>query len=479
MTDKTDETGKGPYRPGDAPKRPSATIDVAATEIGKERAAAGAPRGMRPESKGGPLPLPKPDALTRSWAVLTGMLFAAWSFGLSLARNNTFLSHAAAGAAGAVLTLAVTGLLGLLSGGSSGERVPIELGRRLAAVEKAQQQRPALPGDLASKLTGAETRLARLEEQVQAAQAKVAADAKAIGARMPAADLGERVAKLEAALASLSADDRPGSAKLADMEKLVGEASAAKAASARVDQDIARVKGEAQNLRQSLEALKASLDERLKDAAKAGDIAPLVARLTAFERDLHGVLTTEGARTAGAQQVLLALEIASLKRALDRGDSYARELDAVRKTAAGSIDLAVLERDSRAGVPTPGALAQQFRRTADAAVDAEREQADASVIDRLMAGARSIVRWRRAGYDADDTSVEAVLDRMESALKDGHLAEALAQGKRLPPKAARAAEGWLRKLEARTAADRAIADIETALKSSLAGGRPPAPEGTR
>jgi hypothetical protein len=479
MTDKTDETGKGPYRPGDAPKRPSATIDVEATEIGKERAAAGARGGMRPDAKGGPLPLPKPDVLARAWAAATRALATGWSFGLSLARNNTFLSHAAAGVAGAVLTLAVAGLLGLLGAGHSGGRVPPEFARRLAAVETAQQQRPAVPADVAAKLTGAETRLAELERQVQSAQARLGANAKAIEARMPASDLGERLAKLETAVASLAPDTGSGGAKLADMEKLAGDASEARAASARVDQDVARLKGEAQNLRQSLEALKASLDDRLKDTAKADDVAPVKARLAAFERDLHGVLKTEGARTAGAQQVLLALEIASLKRALDRGDSYARELDAVRKTAGGSIDLAVLERDSRTGVPTPGALAQQFRRTANAAVDAEREQADASVLDRLMAGARSIVRWRKASYDADDTSVEAILDRMESALNDGHLAEALAQGKRLPPKAARAAEGWLRKLEARTAADRAIADIETALKASLAGGHPPAPEGTR
>jgi hypothetical protein len=473
MTDKTDETGKGPYRPGDPPKRPSATIDVEAMEIGRERAAAG---GTRSKAKGGPLPLPKPDVLARVWAMVTGALATAWSCGLSLARNNTFLSHVAAGVAGGVLTLAVTGLVGLLGGGAGGERVPLELARRLAAVEKAQ--RPAV-ADLTTKLAGAEGRLARLEEQVQAAQAKFATDAKAIEERMPAPDAGQRIAKLEAALASLSAEKGPDNAKLADMEKLAGEASEAKAASARVDQDVARLKDEAQSLRQSLEALKGSVEEKVRHAAKASDIAPVMTKLAAFERDLQGILKSEGTRATGTQQVLLVLELASLKRALDRGDSYAQELDAVRRTAAGSIDLAVLERHSRTGVPTPGALAQQFRRTANAAVDAEREQADASVLDRLMAGARSIVRWRKASYDANDTGVEAILDRMESALDDGHLAETLAQGKRLPPKAARAAEGWLRKLEARTAADRAIADIETALKASLAGGRAPAPEGTR
>jgi hypothetical protein len=49
----------------------------------------------------------------------------------------------------------------------------------------------------------------------------------------------------------------------------------------------------------------------------------------------------------------------------------------------------------------------------------------------------------------------------------------------LPPKAALAAEDWLKKVEARHAVDRAIADIETALKSSL-GARPAsAPEPKR
>jgi hypothetical protein len=96
-----------------------------------------------------------------------------------------------------------------------------------------------------------------------------------------------------------------------------------------------------------------------------------------------------------------------------------------------------------------------------------------------MAGARSIVRLRKAHHDADDTSAEATLGRMESALKDGRVGEVLAQGKRLPPKAALAAEDWLRKLEGRSAADRAVADLESALKASLAAQRPPAPEAKR
>jgi hypothetical protein len=194
----------------------------------------------------------------------------------------------------------------------------------------------------------------------------------------------------------------------------------------------------------------------------------VLAKLAAFEQGLQGVLKTEGERVTGTQQMLLTLELANLKRALDRGDGYARELEAVRKVGAGGVDLAALDRHSHSGLPTLGVLADEFKRVAHKAADAESERADASVLDRLVAGARSVVRLRKARYDADDTSVEAVLARMEAALRDGHIGEVLAEGRRLPPKAALAAEDWLRKLEARHAADRVIADMEATLKAALA-----------
>jgi len=86
-----------------------------------------------------------------------------------------------------------------------------------------------------------------------------------------------------------------------------------------------------------------------------------------------------------------------------------------------------------------------------------------------MAGARSVVRVRKTHYATEDASAEAILTRMEAALKDGNIGEVLDQGKRLPPKAAAAASGWLSRLQARYAADKAVAEVEAQLKSSLSG----------
>ena len=88
--------------------------------------------------------------------------------------------------------------------------------------------------------------------------------------------------------------------------------------------------------------------------------------------------------------------------------------------------------------------------------------------ERLLAGARSIVRVRKAGHGPDDMGAEAVVGRMEAALKEGRVGEVLAQGAKLPPKAALTAEDWLRKLQARHAVDQSIGQLEAALKSSLA-----------
>jgi hypothetical protein len=323
------------------------------------------------------------------------------------------------------------------------------------------------------KLVAADERLASLEAQTKAIaalkseQAKLAAEAKTLQARAAAPEIAERIAKLETALAALSAGtgtSTPGAeklaARLADVEKLSDEAGAAKAVAQRLERDLAALKAETAGLRHSLEALKASVEEAI------------AAKLAGVERDLQAVKKTEGERTAGTQRVLLALEIANLKRALERGDSYARELEAAQKAAGGTINLAALEPSSTTGVPTLGALVQDFKRVSGAALDAETDQPDASVIDRLMAGARSVVRLRKTHHTPDDTSTEATLARMEVALKDGNIGEALAQGKRLPPKAAAAAAPWLSRLEARYTADRAVALIEADLKSSLAGSEP-------
>ncbi len=495
MTDKKDETGKGPAKPGDVPRRPYATIDLQATEVGKDKGDASAARGSaKPATGASALPPPggrKDDARSSGLAV---RLAAARAWSRRAAGSNTFLSHVAAGIVGAVLTLVAATLFGLASrDGIGGRQIGPNVEQRLATLEQTLRQRTTTSsGDVTSKLAQTDTRLKGLEDQSRAitaltdTQSRLAATIKSIETRSSFPEYANRLAKLETALAALSAGDKSGTPaaaladKLTELEKLIGDATeASKSGAARADRDVAAVKTETGRFGQRLDALKGDIDERLKGTAKAADVAVVATKLTAFEQDLKGFLKGEGERTSNAARVLLTLEIANLKRAMDRGGPYAAELDAVRKVAGTTLDLAPLSRYSLEGAPALPVLAKDFRRVANAAIDAEAEPADASVLDRLMSGARSIVRVRKAGHDPADASTEAIVGRMEAALKDGRLREVLDQGKKLPPKAALAVDDWLKKVEARHAVDRSVADIEAALKSSLVVHPVPATEPKR
>ena len=484
MTDNKDETGKGPPKPGDPPRRPHATLDLQATEIGgKDK---GGPAGAKPSP--GASALPPPGSTTGRSGF--GKRLRVWS--RSAARSNTFLSHIAAGVAGALLTLAAASLLGVLPG-TSDRSASSDADSRIAALEQAIRDRAAGPGgDVTAKLTATDSRLKGLEDQTRSlaalneAHSKLATALKALEARTTSPEFSNRIAKLETSLAALSAGDKSGTQstaladKLTQLEKLITDATeATKSGKDRTDRDLATLKTESSRVGQRLDAIKGDIDERLKTAARSTDLTAMSAKLTAFEHDLQGFLRGEGERTSNATRVLLTLEIANLKRTMDRGDRYRAELDAVRKVAGTTLDLTPLERYSLEGAPALPALTKDFKRVANAAIDAEADPADASVLDRLMSGARSIVRVRKTGHSADDASTEAVVGRMEASLREGRLGEVLEQGKKLPPKTALAAEDWLKKVEARTTLDRSIADIEAALKSSLSARVTPATEPKR
>ena len=132
------------------------------------------------------------------------------------------------------------------------------------------------------------------------------------------------------------------------------------------------------------------------------------------------------------------------------------------------VDLAPLDRFALDGVPTATELRQEFKPVAFKIIDAEQQPQDGSIVDRLLAGAKSVVRVRKTSHSPDDKSVEAVVGRMEEALTEDRLADVLSEAKSLPAPAQDAARDFLAKVEAREAVDRALASVETQLKASLA-----------
>ncbi|MGL4394987.1 MAG: hypothetical protein ACRCS9_00465 [Hyphomicrobium sp.] len=380
---------------------------------------------------------------------------------------------------------------------------------RLAAVEKS-----------IGRIADIENAQARLVAETKAALAASASDAGG-------PDQGERLVQLEnkfKALETAGAND-PSSGRLEQLAALTGkvadletslatqlgalrksvaqdvearvvasaEASeAARSGTLRIDRDVANVKTETVRIAERLQALKTDNDrlaETLKltqdentalkaalealraNVAKPQDVAtaitPVTSKMAALEENVQRVLKAENDRRANAERIVLSLELQNLKRAVDRGQRYDVEFAEVEKAAAGKVDLAALGKYKEQGVPPLADLTREFRANANAIVDAAREPADGTVLDRLLAGAKSVVKVRKVDHAPDDKSPEAVVGRMEVALKEGRLADALKESGELAPKSKEQATAVLDKIAARATVEQALATVEAQLKTSL------------
>jgi len=360
-----------------------------------------------------------------------------------------------------------------------------ELARDLKAIDA----KVGTQGDAANT----ESRLAKLEEQLTAMSAAAERDPQS--GRLPQlAAITGKIADLESTMATQLDALRKNVSKEIDTRLTAAtEASeTAKSGTQRIDREFADMKTETARLAAGLDALKAEseqtsttlkttadtlvklqteIDTRLAAFAKPADISaavsPLSAKLKDLKENVQGVIESENARKATAKRIVLSLELANLQRAIDRGTGYAPELAQARKLADGSIDLTPLARFADTGVPTPAELRHDFKAVAFKIIDAGQGPAEGSIVDRLLAGAKSVVRVRKVSHSPDDKSVEAMVARMETALNEDRLGDVLQEARTLPQASQDAAQDFLAKVEARHAVDHALTSVEAQLKASL------------
>ena len=115
------------------------------------------------------------------------------------------------------------------------------------------------------------------------------------------------------------------------------------------------------------------------------------------------------------------MELGGLTRAIERGDGFADELAQVKQSAGGLIDLTSLGASGATGVASIAKLQAMFSPVAESIIEASAAPAGDSVFDQLLANARSVVKIRKVSVDADDTSAEATVARIEKALAAGRL----------------------------------------------------------
>lgn len=281
--------------------------------------------------------------------------------------------------------------------------------------------------------------LANLRDEVARLEAEQATD-PALEPRLAALDAGLRETRAALAALPVGGSDPVLEQRLAALETRLADlelrpASADGAPAAGFGAELAALKTE-------VEAQKAALAAGIEAATEA-------ARAQLVEAEA----LAEAARVTAA--------LGQVQTALDSGAAFAPALADL--ASAGQTVPAALRDAAENGVPTLLALQEAFPEAARAALDAALRaemgaEKGGGMAERMVSflrtqtGARSLTP--REGDDPD-----AVLSRVEAALRAGDLAGALAQAAVLPPEGQEALAGWAALAERRMQATQAFAAL--------------------
>src|SRR5262245_321585 len=437
-------------------KRPAPTIEGTATEVSIDPAPgeAGSPDpAVEAETSdpGGPEPKPgpkKPPPRT------------------SPTELKGFLTHLAAGLLG--------GLIGVVAVALFWNKLPAR-------------------NATAPDLTTIESRLAKLESEPPPegdsatlgaldARIKTLEDRK-VETPPDLSDLTSRVTRLEGSMNALAETAKEGGsvpdaaaldAKIGDLEQRL---------QGKIDSALAAQHGESttdlKDLQKEVEALKAKLGA-LAEAHLAGDTSDLASQLTTLdqriaklEAALPELSTAIDRSSASAKSGAAAIAFANLRNAVASGRPYAAELAALKALIPDPGDLGALPGHAESGIPTVAELASNLTKLAEKSAVPPPAPTGTSILDSMMASAKSAISIRRIGADATGDEPPAVLARAGAALNQGDLEAAIKGVESLPAPTRDAFAGWLTDAEARATANDTLSKLETTVLASLGRGARP------
>jgi hypothetical protein len=339
-----------------------------------------------------------------------------------------------------------------------------------------------------------ENRLAALEAAPEAPDngpeiAKMEARLDALESKKPEtppeiASLTDRVSKLEASLKSMAAAAKEGSS-------VAGAAATSQQinrAEQRLDDKITTAMAEAKTANAaSIAALKkdlAATDAKLKALANAelgsGDasrLAPQIAalddRMSKLESMLPSLADAVDQDATDTKAATLAIAFANLRAAIDAGRPYATELATLGALSPGNGDLGPLLDYDDEGIPTTAQLKVSFESARNAALSTAAPDATASLADRLMASAESLVKVRRVDAQAEGDTPDAVLARAAAKLDQGDLAASVKEVETLKGSPGAAFADWLDQAKARLAADETLQHLQSLLLVSIGESKVP------
>jgi hypothetical protein len=437
-------TGEAAAKDDEAAKTDQATLEPPAADDDDEQAEERAADDERPEEKAAPPPRPRGS------------------------RIGSVLSHLTAGILGGLVGAgAIAFAWTYLPTNQPAEAPDLKpLEDRLAALESA----PEAP-DAGPEIAQMESRLDALESKKPEAPSEVAA-------------LADRVSQLEANLKSMAEAAKQGGS-VADAAATSQQINAAEQ---RLDDKITAELNEAKTANDaSIEGIKkdiAAIDAKLKALTNAelgsGDASQLVPEIAGLDDrigKLESILPTlanevdKGAEDTKA--ATLAIAFANLRTAVNEGRPYATELATLAALSPGNGDLGPLLEYDDEGIPTIAQLKVSFEAARYGALAASAPDASASLANRLMASAESLVKVKRIDAEAEGDTPDAVLARAAAKLDQGDLAAAVKEVEILKDAPHAAFDKWLDQAKARLSAEVTLQHLQSLLLVSLGDGKTP------
>ena len=331
-------------------------------------------------------------------------------------------------------------------------------------------------------------RIAHLNDRIDKTQAGLG------GGKQGTPTLVQKIARLETILSDLEQAARTGKGgKLAGLTAVTHQLKKSNTQALALNSEFIKLREAQTSFREDLTSIRsAQADFRTGSAKISNDIAairnanakmvadasrppdvsaqinPVVAMLGDLTAKIDGVLSREAGSKAEGRDIALALSLGELKRAVNEGAPYQTELARVQPHAPKSLDLTILTQYAGKGIITQTALRTAFTVVSGKALASEHTAKSGSLLDQMLANAKSMVQVRPTGLVEGDTT-GAVLSRMEYKLDREDLSGALKESGALKGSAKDVMQSWLAKARSRVDGDMVLRALEDKIRNSLAG----------
>jgi len=329
---------------------------------------------------------------------------------------------------------------------------------------------------LRDEISGLQSQIAELKNQPAAPAPNL--DEALAEPRQQIAQLRETVQSLEQQVASGGSGDQTQA--LAELEQRRSELETSfqelsqrlnqsGAADGELAQRLESAERELAGLRETVQSAGTESREAATEASNEA-VSAVTARIDEIAGQVEALsgrleeLSTEVARQDEGPKVALVVAASALKSAVDRGQSFASELETYSSIASNASELDSLRPYAENGIPTLASLSEEASDFASKIAAAENAVPEsAGLVERFTSSVKSVVTVRPVG-EVQGEQPSAIAARVEAAVQRGDLPVALREFETLPENMKNLGADFAAKLRARQAANEVL---DKALSSAL------------